>query len=51
MNQLTKYLVWIALSLAGASALAVIALNRGESIGAIWIVIAAVCVYLIAFRF
>ena len=51
MNQLIKYLVWIALSLAGASALAVIALNRGESIGAIWIVIAAVCVYLIAFRF
>jgi carbon starvation protein len=39
------------LSLIGASALAVIALNRGESIGAIWIVIAAVCVYLIAFRF
>ncbi|MDV6348745.1 carbon starvation CstA family protein [Nitrosomonas sp. Is35] len=51
MNLLIKYLVWIALSLAGASALAVIALNRGESIGAIWIVIAAVCVYLIAFRF
>ncbi|MBK7490671.1 MAG: carbon starvation protein A [Nitrosomonas sp.] len=51
MNQLIKYLVWIALSLAGASAIAVIALNRGESIGAIWIVIAAVCVYLIAFRF
>lgn len=51
MNQLIKYLVWITLSLAGASALAVIALNRGESIGAIWIVIAAVCVYLIAFRF
>ena len=51
MNLLIKYLVWIALSLTGASALAVIALNRGESIGAIWIVIAAVCVYLIAFRF
>ncbi|UJP08183.1 MAG: carbon starvation protein A, partial [Nitrosomonas sp.] len=51
MNLLIKYLVWIILSLAGASALAVIALNRGESIGAIWIVIAAVCVYLIAFRF
>jgi len=51
MNLLIKYLAWIILSLAGASALAVIALNRGESIGAIWIVIAAVCVYLIAFRF
>ena len=28
-----------------------IALNRGESIGAIWIVIAAICVYIIAYRF
>jgi carbon starvation protein len=51
MNQLVKYIVWIILSFAGASAFGVIALNRGESIGAIWIVIAAVCVYLIAFRF
>jgi carbon starvation protein len=42
---------WAALALAGASALGVIALKRGESISAIWIVIAAVCVYLIAYRF
>jgi carbon starvation protein len=42
---------WAALSLAGASALGVIALKRGEPISAIWIVIAAVCVYLIAYRF
>lgn len=46
-----KHLIWLVLSLLGASAFAVIALNRGESIGAIWIVIAAVCVYLIAYRF
>lgn len=51
MNQFIKYIAWITLSFAGASAFAVIALNRGESIGAIWIVIAAVCVYLIAYRF
>jgi carbon starvation protein len=42
---------WLLFSFLGASAFAVIALNRGESIGAIWIVIAAVCVYLIAYRF
>jgi len=40
-----------ALALCGAAALGVVALKRGESISAIWIVIAAVCVYLIAYRF
>jgi len=48
---LTKKLGWAAMSLAGAGALGVIALKRGEPISAIWIVIAAVCVYLIAYRF
>ena len=51
MNTLFNKLSWILFSLFGASAFAVIAINRGESIGAIWVVIAAVCVYLIAFRF
>ncbi|MES2117131.1 MAG: carbon starvation CstA family protein, partial [Pseudomonadota bacterium] len=50
-NRLLSRLGWLALSLAGASALGVIGLKRGESISAIWIVIAAVCVYLIAYRF
>ena len=51
MQALLRKLGWAALSLAGASALGVIALKRGEAISAIWIVIAAVCVYLIAYRF
>jgi len=51
MNQLNKWVGWSLFSLLGAAALGIIALNRGESISAIWIVIAAVCVYLIAFRF
>jgi carbon starvation protein len=51
MNQIFKYMGWILFSLTGASAFGVIALHQGESIGAIWIVIAAVCVYIIAFRF
>ncbi len=51
MNRLVTKLGWGALALAGAGALGVIALQRGESISAIWIVIAAVCVYLIAYRF
>jgi hypothetical protein len=32
-------------------ACAYVALQRGESINAVWIVVAAVCVYLIAYRF
>ncbi|ELX13501.1 carbon starvation protein CstA [Janthinobacterium sp. HH01] len=48
---LASRLGWAALALCGAAALGVIALQRGESVSAIWIVIAAVCVYLIAYRF
>jgi carbon starvation protein len=46
-----KWLLWGAIALAGAIALGVVALHRGETINAIWIVAAAVCVYLIAYRF
>ncbi|HMO48004.1 MAG TPA: carbon starvation CstA family protein [Rubrivivax sp.] len=45
------WLGWGALSIAGAWALGVIALQRGEPINAVWLVVAAVCVYLIAYRF
>ncbi|MBJ7314370.1 carbon starvation CstA family protein [Rugamonas sp. CCM 8940] len=51
MKRLTSQLGWAAMALAGAGALGVIALRRGEAVSAIWIVIAAVCVYLIAYRF
>ncbi|MFL6676193.1 MAG: carbon starvation CstA family protein [Massilia sp.] len=51
MKRLTSQLGWAALSLVGAVSLAYVALKRGESINAVWIVVAAVCVYLIAYRF
>ncbi len=51
MNSLGNRLGWAALSLLGAGALAYVALRRGESINAVWVVAAAVCVYLIAYRF
>ncbi|MEO7496758.1 MAG: carbon starvation CstA family protein [Massilia sp.] len=51
MNRITSRLGWAGLSVATAGMLAFIALNRGESINAVWIVAAAVCVYLIAYRF
>lgn len=42
---------WALVSLLGASALGGIALNRGESINALWFVTAALCIYAIAYRF
>ncbi|MGZ5202323.1 MAG: carbon starvation CstA family protein, partial [Telluria sp.] len=51
MKRLTSQLGWAALSLVGAVSLAYVALKRGESINAVWVVAAAVCVYLIAYRF
>jgi carbon starvation protein len=51
MKRLTSQLGWAALSLVGAVSLAYVALKRGETINAVWIVAAAVCVYLIAYRF
>ncbi|WP_175940763.1 carbon starvation CstA family protein [Caballeronia sp. BCC1704] len=51
MNRASGFLVWIALALLGAFAFGTIALAHGERVSALWIVIAAVCVYLIAYRF
>jgi carbon starvation protein len=42
---------WLAIALAGAYAIGTIALWRGESVNAVWFVIAAVAVYSIAYRF
>jgi carbon starvation protein len=43
--------LWIAISLLGASALGTIALHRNEKISATWFVLAAFCFYLVAYRF
>ncbi len=51
MNKNLRIIVWLAVALLGAFALAGIALNRGESINALWIITAAVCVYAIGYRF
>ncbi|MGC5163819.1 carbon starvation CstA family protein [Rhodococcus sp. DT1] len=48
---LTARIVFVLLAVAGAVAWAVIALVRGEDVNAVWFVIAAVCTYLIAYRF
>ncbi|GAA3932525.1 carbon starvation CstA family protein [Luteimonas lutimaris] len=51
MNGLVKKLAWAALAILGAFCLATIALRRGETINALWIVAAAVSIYLVAYRF
>jgi carbon starvation protein len=49
--RMLRALIWIAVSLLGAFAFATIALTRGETINAMWLVIAAVCTYAIGYRF
>jgi carbon starvation protein len=44
-------ILWIAVALLGAVAFAIVALNRGEAVNAAWLVVAAVCIYFIAYRF
>jgi Carbon starvation protein CstA len=43
--------LWVAIALLGAVSLGIVALNRGEAVNAAWLVVAAVCVYFIAYRF
>src|SRR5688572_27734290 len=51
MGRLFSTIVWILVAAAGAGALAVLALSRGETISAAWIVVAGLCSYAVAYRF
>jgi carbon starvation protein len=51
MPRILSGLIWIGISLLGAAAFGYIALARGETIGAAWLIVAAVCTYLVAYRF
>jgi carbon starvation protein len=46
-----RKLLWLLVALTGAFAVGGIALHRGETINAMWIVVAAICVYAIGYRF
>jgi carbon starvation protein len=46
-----QVIIWILVALGGAGSWAMLALHRGETVNAAWLVIAAVCSYLIAYRF
>jgi carbon starvation protein len=51
MNKILKNLIWLLIAVIGAGAVGGIALNRGESINAMWFITAALCIYAIAYRF
>jgi carbon starvation protein CstA len=46
-----KKLLWVVVAVLGAVALGIVALKRGEPVNAMWLVIAALCIYAIAYRF
>ncbi|MDF0732758.1 carbon starvation CstA family protein, partial [Pseudomonas entomophila] len=51
MSNLATRIAWFAVALLGAFALGTLALRRGEAINALWIVTAAVAIYLVAYRY
>ncbi|MDU8542729.1 carbon starvation CstA family protein [Pseudomonas syringae group sp. J248-6] len=50
-NSLMRHVPWLIIAIVGACALGVVALRRGEAINALWIVVAAVAIYLVAYRY
>ncbi|WP_304382868.1 carbon starvation CstA family protein [uncultured Helicobacter sp.] len=51
MNKIVSIGIWALVALVGAWCFGVLAIHTGESISAVWIVVAAVCIYAIAYRF
>ena len=51
MPSIFSRLMWAAIAILGAFCLGGIAINRGEPVNSMWLVLAAVCTYLIGFRF
>jgi carbon starvation protein len=43
--------IWTAVAVLGAVAWGILALARGESVNAVWLIVAALCSYAIAYRF
>ena len=51
VNRFLRLVPWIATAVLGAGALATVALGNGEKVSAAWLLTAAVCTYLIGYRF
>jgi carbon starvation protein len=51
MRKFASIILWALIAALGAAAFAVLGLVRGESINAAWLLTAAVCTYIVAYRF
>src|SRR5512136_219040 len=51
MRKMGRVALWVVISLTGAGSIGAIALYREEPINAMWLIVAAVCVYLVGYRF
>src|SRR6266850_1349657 len=51
MRPLASALLWSGISVLGAAAFGVLALSRGETVNAAWLLTAAVCTYAVGYRF
>lgn len=44
-------MIWVIVAIIGAVSFGILAVSRGEHVNAVWLVLAAICVYSIAYRF
>jgi carbon starvation protein len=51
MPKILSNAIWFAVAVLATLAVATIALHRGEQINALWLVVAAICVYAVGYRF
>ncbi len=51
MSRILRILLWLAISLLGVTAVSVAAFQRGEPVNALWLVVAGVCTFAVAYRF
>jgi carbon starvation protein len=51
MRKLTKVVLWTGIGVLGATGFGMLALSRGETVSAAWLLIAGLCSYVIAYRF
>lgn len=50
-SKLSSKIIWSLVAIVGAISFAILAVSRGEHVNAVWMVLAAICVYSIAYRF
>lgn len=50
-SRFLSILLWLAIAVTAISSIATIAFQRGETINSLWLVIAAVCIYALGYRF